>query len=293
MDSNNGISAVIIAFNEAENIGRCIESVKDLVNEVLVVDSYSTDNTVKIASSLGAKVIQHPFSGHIQQKNWAKDQARFDWVLSLDADECLSIPLRKNLKAAIDQGLVFGKTKGYNFSRLNHLGNLPIRGCGWYPDTKLRLWDRRCGTWAGRNPHDKFELNVSDSIRTISGDILHYTYSDLEAVKIQAIKFGKIGGLALRDFWNMNPPETSQGFSQFQQQRRGLYFVFLVKLITAGPVRFFRNYLLKGGWKYGKNGLMICYWQGVEATLKYRWALFGRDSASNSNHVNQVSNQNH
>ena len=88
MEPNAGISVVIIAYNEAKNIGRCIDSVMGLVNEVVVVDSFSTDDTPLIARSKGARVIQHAFEGHIQQKNWAKDQAAFDWVLSLDADDC-------------------------------------------------------------------------------------------------------------------------------------------------------------------------------------------------------------
>jgi glycosyltransferase involved in cell wall biosynthesis len=95
---------VIIAYNEAKNIGRCIDSVIGLVNEVVVVDSFSTDDTHSIASSKGARVIQHAFEGHIQQKNWAKDQAAFDWVLSLDADECLSAELQEQLTLAIANG---------------------------------------------------------------------------------------------------------------------------------------------------------------------------------------------
>lgn len=281
MDPKAGISVVIIAYNEANHIGRCIDSVADIASEILVVDSFSTDNTQVIAASKGARVIQHAFEGHIQQKNWAKDQATFDWVLSLDADECLSPPLRHNLQNAIQQGLIYGKTKGYAFSRLNHLGQRAIRGCGWYPDKKMRLWDRSAGTWTGKNPHDKFVIESHYNTGSIEGDILHYTYPNLDAVKKQAIKFGKIGGAALRSFWNIEDSGTAwKRF--FWPRRSGMYFIFFFKLFTAGLSRFVRNYFIKGGWKYGKDGLVICYWQMAEATLKYAWALFGNNSNSNN-----------
>lgn len=281
MDPKAGISVVIIAYNEANNIGRCIDSVADIANEILVVDSFSTDNTPAIAVNKGARVIQHAFEGHIQQKNWAKDQATFDWVLSLDADECISPPLRHNLKNAIQQGLIYGKTKGYVFSRLNHLGQRAIRGCGWYPDKKMRLWDRSAGTWTGKNPHDKFVIDYQYNTGSIEGDILHYTYPNLDAVKKQAIKFGKIGGAALRSFWNIEDSGTAwKRF--FWPKQSGIFWIFFFKLFTAGLSRFVRNYFIKGGWKYGKDGLVICYWQMAEATLKYAWALFGNNSNSNN-----------
>ncbi|MEK0439324.1 MAG: hypothetical protein RLZZ504_240 [Bacteroidota bacterium] len=268
MESSKKISAVIIAFNEAANIGRCIQSVVDLVDEVLVVDSFSTDDTVEIARSMGARVLHHAFEGHIQQKNWAKDQAANDWVLSLDADECLSDRLRETMRIAIQNGLLYGKTKGYIFSRLNHLGDTPIRGCGWYPDAKLRLWDRTCGQWQGRNPHDKFVIESRYPVQKMEGDILHYTYADLAAVKLQALKFGKIGGRAI---------QAELVDSAGAPVRNQLTFAFLlIKLLTAGPVRFLRNYGLKRGWMYGFNGLAICFWQSVEVTLKYGWALWGK-----------------
>jgi hypothetical protein len=103
----------------------------------------------------------------------------------------------------------------------------------------------------------------------------------LDAVKKQAIKFGKIGGAALRSFWNIEDSGTAwKRF--FWPRRSGMYFIFFFKLLTAGLSRFVRNYFIKGGWKYGKDGLVICYWQMAEATLKYAWALFGNNSNSNN-----------
>jgi hypothetical protein len=105
---------------------------------------------------------------------------------------------------------------------------------------------------------------------SISGDILHFTYSDLTAVKQQALKFGKIGGQALAHEFTNHPG--------YFIQRQGLYFYLLFKLLTAGFARFIRNYLLKGGWKFGSNGLLICFWQSVEVSYKYGFALFGKAS---------------
>ncbi|MFN5681563.1 MAG: hypothetical protein ACK46H_04270, partial [Bacteroidota bacterium] len=184
------------------------------------------------------------------------------------ADECLSDELRIHLQNAIKNGLFYGQTKGFAFSRLNHLGDLPIRGCGWYPDTKLRLWDRRCGNWSGRNPHDKFVIQPKYPIDKMKGDILHYSYTDLAAVKLQALKFGKIGGRAI---------QAELVDSSGAPVKNKLTIAFLLfKLLTAGLARFVRNYVFKRGWMYGYNGLAICYWQMVEVTLKYGWALFGK-----------------
>jgi hypothetical protein len=116
----------------------------------------------------------------------------------------------------------------------------------------------------------------------MEGDILHYTYPNLDAVKKQAIKFGKIGGAALREFWHIEASGTVwQRF--FGPRQSGMYWIFFVKLLTAGLSRFVRNYFIKGGWKYGKDGLVICYWQMAEATLKYAFALFGNNNNNNNN----------
>ena len=106
---------VIIAYNESNNIGRCIDSVIEIANEVLVVDSFSTDDTHSIAHDKGARVIQHSFEGHIQQKNWAKDQAAFDWVLSLDADESLSTELQEQLTLVLPMASRSEKLKDIPF----------------------------------------------------------------------------------------------------------------------------------------------------------------------------------
>jgi glycosyltransferase involved in cell wall biosynthesis len=247
------LSVVIITFNEENYIGNCIQSVKSLADEIVVVDSFSNDRTCEIAENMGATVVQHAFEGHIQQKNWAKDQANFDWVLSLDADECLSTELFNsilNIKTGqFSETTIENKPiLGYSMNRLNHLGGKPIKGCGWYPDRKLRLWNRRSGHWAGTNPHDRFELKDSFVQKHLDGDILHFTYINKKAVLNQAIKFGNIGAKTLEN---------------------AFLLTIILKFITSPSIKFLKNYFIRGGFKYGWNGFYICACQWLESFLKY------------------------
>ena len=139
MSKSAKLSVVIIAYNESDQIADCIKSVNGLADEILVVDSFSTDDTVSIAESLGARVLQHKFEGHIQQKNWAKDQATNNFVLSIDADERLTLELKESIAQEKELGF---HHSGYYMNRLNFIGSKALKCCGWYPDKKLRLWNR-------------------------------------------------------------------------------------------------------------------------------------------------------
>ena len=242
------LSVVIITLNEEANIGRCIDSVKGIADEVLVVDSFSTDRTCEIAAEKGAKVVRNKFAGHIEQKNFAKDQASFDYVLSLDADEELSNKLKESIKKEKQS---FSKD-GYTFNRLNFYCNKPVKTCGWYPDTKLRLWNKDKGSWSGTNPHDKFELIPSSSTKHLAGDLLHYTYPTHESLIAQTNKFGSIGAEHLKN--------------------EGIIYL-LFKMIFSAPFKFIRNYIFKLGITDGLDGFIICYQQSREVFLKYSGAL--------------------
>lgn len=249
----NKISVVIIAFNEEMQIGNCIKSVAQIADEIIVVDSFSTDRTVEICENMGATVIQHVFEGHIQQKNWAKDCANFNWVLSLDADEVLSqelIQSIQNFKSDILSSNIPQNKKigGCSMNRLNHLSKRPIKGCGWYPDTKLRLWHRNWGKWTGVNPHDRFELSNDVEIIHLAGDILHYTYENKKAVWKQALKFGNIGAKSLNNEYLVK---------------------VIFKFLSSPILKFIKNYIIKGGFKYGIDGFFICFCQFVESFVKY------------------------
>ena len=146
------ISATIITYNEEATIQRCIKSLKGIAQEVIVVDSLSTDNTVPLAKSLGARVVKQEFLGHVAQKNHAVSESVNDWIISLDADEVLSKELRESImKIDLNKGESFA----YSMNRRNWYCDRWMFRCGWYPDRKLRLWNRKYGRWGGLDPHDK------------------------------------------------------------------------------------------------------------------------------------------
>jgi len=242
------LSVVIITYNEASNIADCIQSVQSIADEILVLDSFSSDKTLEIAESMGAKVISHTFDGHIQQKNRAKNLAKNDWVLSLDADERLS----DKLKISIQNALQDPVKNGYTMNRLNFFCGKPIKTCGWYPDNKLRLWKKNEGNWGGTNPHDRFELNGNQSTENLKGDILHYTYPTKVSMKNQVQKFANIAAVQ-----NKNKPIA--------------YLIY--KMVFSTLFKFIRSYFLKAGLTDGADGWYICTQQAKEVYLKYRRAL--------------------
>lgn len=238
------LSVVIITFNEEHNLGRCLESVMEIADEIVVVDSFSKDNTRKIAESFGARVVEHPFEGHIQQKNFAITQAKYPHQLSLDADEALS----EKLKAEIKKVKENWQCDGYRINRLSNYCGRWIRHCGWYPDTKLRLYDSRKGAWGGINPHDKFELDRGLSTGFLDGDILHYTYYTIDEHIAQANKFSTIAAKAINEKGKK---------------------IFLIQILINPVAKFIRNYILRLGFLDGFYGFVICRIAAGETFLKY------------------------
>ena len=247
----NRLSVVIITFNEEENIGRCMESVKQVADEIVVLDSFSTDRTGQIAIAAGARFEQHIFDGHIEQKNLARKLATNPWVLSLDADETLSYELLAQIiswKSEPAEDL----PSGYYMNRLNYYCAKPIKTCGMYPDRKLRLWREGSGSWQGTNPHDRFVLNDGEVADFMKGDILHNTWPTHQAFLNQVDKFATISAQHLKN--------------------GGLLYLFF-KLIFSAPFKFIRIYFFKAGFTDGITGLTICYHQSREVFLKYWRAI--------------------
>lgn len=242
------ISVVIITFNEADNIGRCIDSVNQIADEILVVDSFSTDITVEVALKKGARVVQQNFLGHIQQKNFAMKQAKYDWVLSIDADEELS----KELQQLIAKAKTDLRADGYTLNRLNFFGGKPVKTCGWYPDKKLRLWNRTKGAWGGMNPHDKLVMERGCRVEHFSADLLHYTYPNRSDFLVQRIKFANISA---------------------QHLKNSSVLYLTAKMVLSPPVKFLRTYLYHLGFTEGRKGLFICYHLSREVFLKYYKAI--------------------
>ena len=242
------LSAVIIAFNEEQNLARCLDSLEGIVDEVLVVDSGSTDRTIAIAEARGARVLTHAFEGHIEQKNWAADQATGSWLLSLDADEALSPELAKSIRAWRHNAST-ANVNGYRMHRLTSYCGHWVRHGGWYPDTKLRLWKAGHAQWKGENPHDRLDLNDAGKAGFLKGDILHYSYHSVEDHLRQIGYFSDIAALAYQGpRWLASP-----GF-------RG---------IKAG-FQWFKNAILRGGWRDGATGWTIARWSAFATAEKYR-----------------------
>jgi glycosyltransferase involved in cell wall biosynthesis len=245
------LSVVIITKNEERNIKRCLESVLSIADEIVIVDSFSTDGTLEIANQFNAKVIQQEFLGYIQQKNFAIQQATHDFILSLDADEALSTELQQSIAKAKSE------TNGdaYTMSRLTSYCGQWIKHGGWYPDRKIRLFNRKVARWGGVNPHDKIEAESTVEIKLIGGDILHYTYYNLSEHIQQADRFTKIMAKDL-----------------FDKGKRTNIFQILIK----PKVRFIRDYIFKHGFLDGYNGLLIAIISSYavflrEIRLKEHW----------------------
>ncbi len=188
------LSVVIITFNEERNIERCINSIKEIADDIVVLDSFSQDKTKEIATLLGARVITHAFDGHIEQKNRAITYALYPHILSLDAYEAINIKLFNYIKEVKANWLF----DGYFMNRKTYYCGKWINYCGWYPDKKLRLWDSRKGNWGGINPHDKFAFRDKSTVTCyLKGDILHYSYYQIQEHKKQAEKFAIIAAQAL------------------------------------------------------------------------------------------------
>jgi glycosyltransferase involved in cell wall biosynthesis len=243
------LSVAIITFNEESNIARCIESVKEIADEILVLDSFSTDKTKEICERYpSVRFAQHAFDGHIEQKNRALSLCLYDHVLSLDADEALDEKLRAEiLRLKESWPNEAPEIKGFMFYRLNHYVDQWVYHCGWYPDRKLRLLDRRCGKWTGKNPHDIIALKDAQ-YKVIPGNILHYSYDSIADHITQTNKFTTIAAKAA-----------------YQSGVRSSTF----KIITRPLLKFFKDYFLKRGFLDGSYGFVICFINALSALLKY------------------------
>lgn len=228
------ISACIIAFNEAGRISDCLASLA-FCDEIVVVDSHSTDDTVAIADARGARVLQRTFEGFRSQKAFAVAQARHDWVLCLDADERVSPELRAAIEAAREGG--FAGMAGYRFNRLSDYFGRFLRHGNAYPDRVLRLFDRRRGGWRGkREIHEA--ASVDGPVGTLRGDLIHYPYRSLEQQLAKTQRYARM----------MAEHEHARG-------KRASWS----KLVLAPAWRFWRGYLLRAGFLDGWRGLVYAY----------------------------------
>ena len=240
---NIPISACIITYNEEGNIRKCLESVK-LADELVVVDSYSTDNTVAIAKEYTQHVIQTSWPGHVAQKNNTLKYATHEWVLSLDADERISPELREEIEAELGKNTL--SWDGFYMPRRTFYLQRWILHGGWQPDLGLRLFKKSKGRWGGQDPHDRVILD--GKTKRLKNPIYHYNYRDLSHQIMTIDSYSRISSAELL--------------------KEGRKFRYL-DLLLRPPFRFLRDYFLKQGFRDGWPGLIIAVNTSFYVFTKY------------------------
>jgi glycosyltransferase involved in cell wall biosynthesis len=239
------LSATIITFNEEKKIDRCLQSLKEVADEIIVVDSLSTDKTKEICLSRKVIFIENPFPGYIEQKNFALSKATNTYVLSLDADEYLSEELAKSILKEKEKEF---PSDGYTVNRFNFYCGKWVRHGTYYPDRKLRLLNVQKGKWGGQNPHDRIIMPEGASIKQLKGDLLHYTYQSIEEHNKQTDRFSTIAAKALFDK-GKSPSYT--------------------KMLLHPAWAFIKGYFIKLGFLDGFAGYMIARFTAIQSFLKY------------------------
>jgi len=237
------LSAIIITLNEERNIGRCIDSLRNVADEILVVDSFSTDRTRQICIDEGVRFIENHWSGYSEQKNFAQGIAKHDFIISLDADEALS----GQLAQSILQVKKLDEPQLFSFNRLTNYCGKWIKHGGWYPDIKIRMYDRRKCNWEG-NIHEKLNYPANERVTMLNGDCYHYTFYSVSEHLKQVDKFTSL----------MAEEEFKKG------RKAGWLNMF------ANPViKFVRDYIVRAGFLDGYEGFLISRISAYATFLKY------------------------
>lgn len=231
MSKNHNISAVIIACDEEKHIQKCIQSILPITSDIIVVDSGSTDNTISLAESSGARVYSKPWEGYGANKNFGNSKAQHEWILSIDADEILDNELVEHITSISKKENTVYKIK----SLVNYNGKW-IRHCGWYPAWKLRFFHKERAKWNLSPVHESLEFSDNTIIDQLNGQLLHYSYDSIQDHKDKSTKYGKLKAQS----WIKNNKRLSV-FKRFM-----------------GPTfKFVRTYILRLGFLDGKEGFII------------------------------------
>lgn len=229
----NKISATILTFNEARLIEQCLESLRDVADEIIVVDSFSTDATPEICRRNGCRVTQRRMAGFGVQRQYATSLARYPYILSIDADEVLSPALRQSLLRLKKEGFAH---RGYKMSRLNFFCGYAVKHCGWYPDMQVRLFDRRYASWCMSQINEQVSFRDDITPELLEGQILHYRCTTPDEYLRRCVKQAE---LKARDMAESEAPVSSwQG-------------------LTSALGEFFSTYIRRGGIFDGSVGLAI------------------------------------
>ncbi|BDD02887.1 glycosyltransferase family 2 protein [Aureibacter tunicatorum] len=238
------LSAVIITKNEEKNIGKCLEALSKVSDEIIVIDSLSTDKTEEICLSYKAQFIKRPFAGYSATKNHGNSLAKGDFIISIDADEILSEELISNILEEKSKG--FPQTI-YRFNRLTNYCGTWIKHCGWYPDTKTRLWKNGIANWEG-SIHETLSYPKELSPTHLSGDILHFSFHSIE----QHLNV-------------MNKYTTLMAEEAFNKGKKASMF----KLIFSPLFKFIKKYFFQKGFLDGYYGFIVCVLSAFYAFFKF------------------------
>lgn len=240
------LSVCIITLNEEANLGRTLASLKDIADEIIVVDSGSTDATMAIAQSFGAKVFSEPWKGFARQKNSSLAKASCDWILSLDADEEVSTELAASINKLL-RSSTRPEFTGYKMNRRNIYFGKWLKRSGYYPDPKLRLIKRGAAEFELRDVHE--DMKMSGNLGHVQGDLLHHAYQDLESFLDHQNKYSSLGA-------DMVVRERKVGFS-------------LVNIVFRPLVRFVWAYFFRMGFLDGREGLVVLMNHAAYVSWKY------------------------
>lgn len=230
----NSFSVVIITFNEEQKIGQCLDSVKDIADEIIVVDSHSTDSTEAICDRYGVKFFSQDWLGYSDQKNLADDLATCDLIFSIDADEALSDELKQSIIELKEKEIADNEVFAMN--RLNNYCGKWIKRCGLYPETKIRIWRRGFAQWEGII-HEWLNYKSEPKKTLLRGDLLHYSWDTPEAFRKQLFHFAELGAQ-----------------SYYERGKK----TGIMPWLFSPSINFIRTYIIKGGFLEGKTGFYIC-----------------------------------
>ncbi|MEW7280767.1 glycosyltransferase family 2 protein [Aquimarina sp. 2201CG1-2-11] len=238
------LSGVIITYNEEKKIERCLQSLINVTDEIVVVDSFSTDKTEEICKKYNVKFVSQKFLGYVEQKNFAITQASHDYIVSLDGDEALSPELQKSLLKLKSNWTL----DGYSANRFNNFCGQWIKHSDWYPDRKMRFFKKGKGEWKGINPHDSFKLYNPKSSAKLKGDILHWNYATYQEFNLKTDKFSSISAQSYYELGKKAP---------------------VWKILLNPTWAFLKSYILRLGFLDGLNGFVICVQTANITFLKY------------------------
>ena len=241
------LSAVIITKNEEKNIRRCLESVIEVADEIIVIDSQSTDNTIGICREFRVEIFQLEWKGYAHAKNYGIGKTKNDYILSIDADEVLSESLIHSIQKVKEQ-----LTGAYEFNRLSNYCGQWIHHCGWYPDRKIRIFPKNKAQWSGDSVHERLEFSKPVKMTNLHGDLFHYSFASLSDHIQRVDKYSQLAA------------------EELIQKGKGLFFF---RMIALPVFKFLKSYFLQKGFLDGFLGFCICTISGFDVFIRYAKAI--------------------